>query len=252
MDTLPTPLEHLAARHGSLRDFRVDAPLEIRNLLQSLQDGAIHVHLHASSGVTYTTTVWTLDSQREILMFAADGEDSRLSQLLQDSDVVAVAYLDSVKLQFDVGDLMVVRGMQSATLRASFPQVLWRFQRRTAFRQRSTMRGHAVVRLRHPQMPDMSLELRVLDVSIGGCALLMPHDVPALEPGTAFNRVTVELDPVTRLDTGLRLHHVTSLGQEAPGVRLGCSFFSLQTDAVRTLQRWLDQAQRRTRFVTIG
>ena len=27
-------------------------------------------------------------------------------------------------------------------------------------------------------MPDMQLELRVLDVSIGGCALWLPHDLP--------------------------------------------------------------------------
>lgn len=252
MDTLPTSLDLLAARHGSLRDFRVDAPPEIRHLLQALHDGAVHVHLHASTGVTYTTTVWTLDTQREVMLFAADGEDARLTQLLQDPDVTAVAYLDSVKLQFDVGDLMVVRGLQTGTLRASFPQVMWRFQRRSAFRQKSTMRGHALVRLRHPHMPEMALELRLLDVGIGGCALLLPHDVPALEPGTLFNRVAVELDPVTRIDTGLRLHHVTSLGEEAPGVRLGCSFFGLHADSARTLQRWLDQAQRRTRFVSLG
>jgi flagellar brake protein len=229
----------------------VDTPQEIRKLLRTLQDGAVHVHLHSSTGVSYTTSVWTLDSQREILMFTTDGEDGRLSELLQDSDVVAVAYLDSVKLQFDVGGLMVVRGLQSATLRAAFPQVLWRFQRRSTFRQRSTMRGHAIVRLRHPQMPDMSLELRLLDVAIGGCALLLPHDVPSLESGTVFNRVALELDPVTRVDTGLRLHHVTLLGDQAPGARLGCAFFDMPADSKHTLQRWLDQAQQRTRLVTL-
>ena len=31
--------------------------------------------------------------------------------------------------------------------------------------------------------PEMQLALRVLDVSIGGCALQVPRDVPALQPG---------------------------------------------------------------------
>jgi c-di-GMP-binding flagellar brake protein YcgR len=44
----------------------------------------------------------------------------------------------------------------------------------------------------------MQLALRVLDVSIGGCALLLPADVPALEPGVTLQGVEIELDADTR------------------------------------------------------
>ena len=33
-------------------------------------------------------------------------------------------------------------------------------------------------------MPEMALTLRVLDLSLGGCALWCPADVPPLQPGT--------------------------------------------------------------------
>jgi flagellar brake protein len=101
--------------------------------------------------------------------------------------------------------------------------------------------------LRHPQIPDMQLELRVLDVSLTGCALLLPHDVPPIEPGTLFNRVRVELDALTLLDTGLRLHHVSSLDHRDQGMRLGCSFAGIAGDSLRALQRYVNHAQRKRR-----
>lgn len=246
------PLEALAAQHGGLREFRVDSRTEIRNLLRALQDGASRVHLNAANGIVYSTTVWTLDTQRETVSFAADGDERRLSGLIEAMECVAVAYLDSVKLQFDVSELTIVRGSNSATLRAPFPGLVYRFQRRSAFRVKTGLRTGTRARLRLAQFPDAPIELRLLDVSLGGCALLLPSDMPMVKAGDVFNRVVIDLDPMTRLETGLRVQHVSALGPEAPGVRLGCAFHSLGGESLRTLQRYLDQSQRQRRFMSLS
>jgi c-di-GMP-binding flagellar brake protein YcgR len=93
----------------------------------------------------------------------------------------------------------------------------------------------------------MTVSLRVLDVSIGGCALFLPDDVPPLTPGVVLNGVMIELGLDTRLITSLRLQHVTSLNQDAKGVRLGCEMVEPSADALRTLQRYINQTQRRAR-----
>jgi c-di-GMP-binding flagellar brake protein YcgR len=100
-------------------------------------------------------------------------------------------------------------------------------------------------------MPDMVMPLRVIDVSIGGCALVVPHDVPPLEPGTLITGVRVELDAETRFETGLQLQHVTSLMAGPKAVRVGCEWRQLGGNAERALQRYIDQTQKRRRLLSL-
>jgi c-di-GMP-binding flagellar brake protein YcgR len=97
----------------------------------------------------------------------------------------------------------------------------------------------------------MTLALRILDVSLGGCALLLPDDVPAVTPGVQVNDVTIDLDADTRFATALHLHHVTSMTTGVAGVRLGCSMVSLPPAAERALQRYIDQTQKKRRLFSL-
>jgi c-di-GMP-binding flagellar brake protein YcgR len=99
----------------------------------------------------------------------------------------------------------------------------------------------------------MTLALRVLDVSLGGCALRLPDDVPPLAAGTRIAGVTVELDVNTRLRADLTLQHFTQMaaGDEpgrAASVRIGCEWRLARVEDERALQRWVDQAQVRQRL----
>jgi hypothetical protein len=96
----------------------------------------------------------------------------------------------------------------------------------------------------------MRLALRVLDVSVGGCALWQPADVPPLAVGTSLAEVEITLDAETRFVATLRLQHVSAMGAGAQGVRLGCEW-ALAGAAGRMLQRYVDLAQKRRRLVTL-
>ncbi len=251
MDTQPTPLDAIAAASGGLEPFRLAAPAEIAATLRRLQDASVLVNLNGPHGSVYTTSLWTMDAARGTLSFAADAADPQLQAVLEGGEAVVVAYLDNVKIQFDVGHLVVVHGTRSCALTSSYPHELFRFQRRESYRVRPLLRDAPLARLQHPMIPDMALALRILDLSVGGCALLLPQDVPLIDPGVLVNRVVLELDATTRFETGLRLHHVTSIHAESSGVRLGCEFVRLSQDAERTLQRHIDQTQKRRRALRL-
>lgn len=240
-------LDALAAAHGGLADFRIDSPAEILSVLKSLVDGNVLVNLNGSDGAAYTTTLWSVDADRGILSFSADQHSNQVQQLVEAEEAVAVAYLDSIKLQFDVSGLLLVHGGKTCAMSCAMPRMIYRFQRRAGFRVRPLLRNTPVARVRHPMIPDMSLALRVLDISIGGCALFLPDDVPPLQPGVVLNGVQIELGLDTRLTTSLRLQHVTSLNQDAKGVRLGCEIVDPTADTLRSLQRYINQTQRRAR-----
>jgi len=244
-------LDTRAAARGGLDDFRLTAPGEIAAMLKRLVDGSVSVVLNAPDGTAVRATLWTLDSARGMLSFSADENDPRLRTLVEFDEAVVVAYLDSVKLQFDVQNLVLVHSGETCALQCEFPREMFRFQRRSGFRVRPLVRNTPVARLRHPMIPDMQLALRVLDVSIGGCALFLPNDVPALDPGVLMNGVQVELDADTRLTCGLRIHHVTSLNPQSQGVRLGCEMVAPAAEGLRALQRYIDQTQKQRRLLSL-
>ena len=108
METLPMPLEAMSGSPHGLGEFRVNSPAEVFSLLKQCADGNVLLSLSSPEGAAYTTTVWALDPARGLLCLSADGDDIKLQRLLESEEVVAVGYLDSVKLQFDLHDLVLV------------------------------------------------------------------------------------------------------------------------------------------------
>jgi c-di-GMP-binding flagellar brake protein YcgR len=253
MDTSPMPLDELAATHGGLGDFRIVLRSEIVAMLRQLADGSTSLNLNAPDGQVLPATVWAVAADRDILSLAIDPDDPRVDAFVESNEAVAVGYIDNIKLQFDVNDLVLVRGSRGAALNCALPVEIYRFQRRAGYRVRPAGRGQSpVATMRHPSIPDMQVALRVLDVSIGGCALFMPSDVPPLVPGVLMNGAHLELDTETRIAVALRVQHVTSLNPDSNGVRLGCEMVDATGAALRSLQRYIEQTQKRRRFMTLG
>ena len=249
-DTKPAPLDRGGAT-DTWSDFRVTHPRELQALLRELHQGSVPVNLSSPGGASLTTTLWTCDAERRRLSFSADDGHPQLQQMVDADEVVGVAYLDNVKLQFDLHGLLLVRSGGACALQAAWPNVVYRFQRRDAYRVRPSERHAPTATLRHPSMPEMQLALRVLDVSIGGCALLLPAGVPPLQPGTRIGDVHIVLDGDTRFEVMLVLQHVTVMQHSEHGVRLGCEWGPFGGAAQRSLQRWIDQTQKRRRLTML-
>lgn len=251
MDTLPMPLGALSAAHGGLDDFRVTSAVEITALLRRLCDDGVRLNLNASNGTVLPTTLWTVDAARGTLSFSADPDDVRLANVLDCDEAIMVGYLDNVKVQFEVEQLVLVRGGNSCALSCRFPRELFRFQRRGAYRVRPALRSTPQACVRHPEIAEMTLALRLIDVSIGGCALFLPEDVPPLQPGVVMNNVLIELDTETRFHVTLRLQHVTSLNADSRGTKLGCEFVKPGGEAERELQLFIDRTQKRRKLMAL-
>jgi c-di-GMP-binding flagellar brake protein YcgR len=145
-----------------------------------------------------------------------------------------------------------VRGNRASVLRCAAPRELFRFQRRDSYRVRPLMRSAPTASLLHPGAePALELALRVIDVSIGGCGLFLPDDLPMLQPGALLERVLIDLDADTRFQANLRLQHVTSINADARGLRVGCEFVRAGGEALRALQRFIDQTQKRGKLLAL-
>jgi len=250
LDTQPAPIGN-DTPDDAFAQFRSTHPREVLALLRELRDSTTPVALSSPGGVGLGATVWTLDPERGRIAFDVEPGDPQLPGLVEGNELTAVAYLDAVKLQFDLHDLVLVRSPRATALQARLPACVYRFQRRASFRVRTPDRSAPVAHLRHPSLPDMQLELRILDISIGGCALLLPDRVPPLPPGLEMGGVALELDTDTRLALTLRIQHATSVQGKGNALRLGCELLRLDAGAQRTLQRYIDQTQKRRRLLSL-
>lgn len=244
MDSQPATLCDLPGRSMTLDDFRITSVIEIKALLKQLMETNTMVTLSGPGGSAYTTLLWTVDDARGVISFSAEANDQRLQQLLEGGELVAVAYLDSIKVQFDVDGVVLVRGAHTA-VNARYPRHFFRFQRRSFFRVRPLSGNMPCAQFRHPAIPDMSVSLRVLDISLGGVALFLPDNVPMLAAGCTLRHCQLVLDDETLLDVDLVLHHVSVMNPESKGARLGCEIQNLHGNDERALQGYINQTQKR-------
>lgn len=232
-----------------IEDFRVDSPVEIEAWLRQLLDQQPRVQLSTPSGLNLGTRLWSLDAESRSLGFEARPGDPQLQALLDSREIAAVAYLDKVRLEFELDTLLLVQGDELSTLRAPWPPQIYRFQRRQAFRVQPLSSGYPRVLLQHPERPELSLQLRVLDLSVSGLALLLPPEAPPIEAGQLLAATRVELDSDTHFEAALRLQHISSCSAPQLGHRLGCAFARLPHGADRALQRYIDLTQKRQRLL---
>lgn len=232
------------ANAAALDEYRVTSPVEIQALLQQLLDQRALVTLSGPHGDSYTTLLWKADPARQMICLGASDGDAKLDALIESGEIVAVAYLDSIKIQFDLEGVVEVSGGHHHALNAHYPKSVFRFQRRSAFRVQPFATKSPVARFRHPAMPDMRLALRVLDISLSGVALFLPDNIPMIAAGVKIGQCHLELDDDTTLDVSLIIHNVTAINPDSKGVRLGCEITG-QDWSDRALQHYINQTQKR-------
>lgn len=254
METMPMPLDAMDGHSDQLSEFRVESRAEIAIILRQLADASIMMSLSTPSGASVMVTVWTVDPERDLLCLSVGGQEDVLQRVLASDEVVAVGYNESIKLQFDVEQLVLVRGDTHLALNARFPREVYRFQRRDSFRVRPMINSSPVALVVHPVKPGVKLDLRVLDVSIGGVALLLPETAPPIDLGARIAKALISLDGDTRLQVDLAVRRVTQLVEDAKGTkgsRLGCEMLRLSGQDERALQRYIDLTQRRRRMLAL-
>lgn len=116
-------------------ELRVTSAAEIAAYLQQLQQDGASVRLDGPHGAGLSATIVALDPAADLLGLALGTDPEGISQaLVAEGEITAVAYLGTIKLQFDVEAPVLVSGEQGVVLRSTLPARLYRFQRRQSFR----------------------------------------------------------------------------------------------------------------------
>lgn len=234
-------------------ELRVASATEIAAYLQDLQRERANIQLNSPPGHVLVTRICAMNPASDLLGLEIGADPEGISEaLVASGEITAVAYLGSIKLQFELEAPVLVSGEMGTVLRSQMPVRLYRFQRRQAFRVQPP--GSLFPRIVLPgQTPDEpGRALRVLDISIGGVALGLPPDFDPLPVGHVSEGLALELDRLSSLRVALLPHHISPIVDDPAGTRhLGCAFVDLDAEVSRALQVYVDQTQKRRRLLRL-
>ncbi len=246
MDTTPFP----EPEAPNLERYWLYSKFEIDALIARLCDERVPMTVYwGGDGGFAVTQIMKVDAVRNEVHFDMPNQPQQQSQLLDAAELVCVAFVENVKLQFTV---LAPRRAASAgfpTFLSGLPERVLRLQRREYYRVRTPENVSASCLVPYSGDQGQYESLRVLDVSVGGLAMLAyprHFDPTAL---ATIDHCYLDLPGVGTVTVRLRVAHVET-SPDGQSRRCGCEFIDLSPQARMMLQRYvhrIDVGQRHRR-----
>ncbi len=249
MDTTPFP----EAEAPELERYWLYSKFEIDSLIARLCDDRVPMTVYwGRDGQFAVTQIMKVDAVRNEVHFDLPNQPQQQSELLDASELVCVAFVESVKLQFTVDSPRRSSEGGYPTFLSALPDRVLRLQRREYYRVRTPESLSASCLVPYSGDRVQYESLRVLDVSVGGLAMLAypRHFDPA--GGTVIDRCYLDLPGVGTVTVRMRVAHVET-AKDGESRRCGCEFIDLSPQARMMLQRYvhrIDVEQRHQRGPT--
>jgi c-di-GMP-binding flagellar brake protein YcgR len=231
-----------------LAPYRVDDGLEVVALLKRLCSERALVTLYAGVGGQFlVTTILRVDVAHNQVVFDFTTDEARRQMLLGAARATAVGYLDSVKIQFDL-NLKKADPAATTELKCPVPAEMFRIQRRNAYRARPLASQPATCWIANAEAPGQREPMRLLDISLGGVALMAVSAALEIQPGMRLEHCVIELPGHDRFACDMVVRY---LDQGARALtdkqRCGCEFLGLSGSVLRLIQVYVNEVEQRRR-----
>jgi c-di-GMP-binding flagellar brake protein YcgR len=226
--------------------YRITDKLEIHTLLQELCHRRSHVHVYYNGGQSNLTTEFiSIDAVLNTMVLDGYAANTAHSEILDMEHWVAVSLLDYVKVQFKGGRLYNSQNNGQFVLETDVPDSMIRLQRRNFYRVTTEDDMIVSMRIFHPS--GKNWEGEVLDLSVGGCAVVIDDSLPIKELSKGPVKCELNLPDMGVFTIQTEIRTVRHIEQNKSHVRLGCKFVNLNQELATKLQRYLINAERAIR-----
>ena len=252
LDTQPALIDRFDAA-GPWSRFRVQDPRKQLAMLREICRSDRPITLGAPGGTSTIVNLWSVDDTNGRLSFKVD-RDAQLiaAEVAATPDLWAAAYCQDAKIQFALPRVALQSQGEHRVLLADIPRLMYLLPRRRAVRVRRDSEDAPTLRFRHPLAPEIISSLKLLDISVSGCALARPAGSLPLLPGVLLHRVELQLDEETVLFADLCVRHVTVLAEVDASIRVGCEWCQMPASALDRLQTWIQRGRRRRELISLS
>lgn len=227
------------------RRYVLDSPAEIARHLGQLRDRGTFLSLHAGGQTLERPAVLMDVGNQEIIL---DCDSATIDRLSGRTDIAVSTSLDQVRIQFDAARPRRAMRGGNAALAADLPQSMLRLQRRSFFRLTTPRQPALLCQLALDRECNQWVETRILDISVGGLAIVAPPLELPLQANMLFPSCRFTL-PDGRIDAALRVRNLFQISMPGAGrvLRAGCQFEALSGPMGNALQRYILNIERSRR-----
>jgi len=215
---------------------------EIVAVLRHLCEERAFVTAYCGSDAEFAVTmVLSANADFDEVVLDMPADPAAQVRLLAAQGVVFVAFQENVKLQWDapVAQSTVFEGRPA--FRVRLPTQVLRLQRREYFRVRTPESSRPTCLVPHEQGNERYESLRVLNLSVGGLAVMSyPHHFE-LPYGVPIDACFLDLPGIGTVPVRIRVVHLGEVGRN--GREFGCEFVDLPPPARLMLQRYVNRVE---------
>ncbi|MEZ5626053.1 MAG: flagellar brake protein [Rhodocyclaceae bacterium] len=200
----------------------------------------------ASSRDFILTTVLALEDDEVIFDLTPD--ESRNRQAQAADELICITQIDNVKVQFPVPGLQSTTFDGAPALKSPLPDRLLRLQRREYYRLIAPVAHSLICQIPVPSEdgPPNTFEARVLDISGGGLAVVVPPEGVEFKPDTEFTQCQIQLPEVGTVQASLRVRNLFRVTNRngISMLRAGCEFVDLPERLASVIHRYILKVER--------
>jgi c-di-GMP-binding flagellar brake protein YcgR len=227
--------------------YQVYSRFEIVSLLREVMESHAFVTIYFNQGSEFiVTNVLHVNPEFEELILDFGADQKANERLLAATRITVVTFLDHIKLQFGATRAEATTFEDTPALRIRLPESVLRLQRRNFYRIRGPVAKPLTASVANPRQPDERVELRILDISCGGIAVLAGDGFPLLDQGAKLEDCRIELPEFGIVRAVLEIRNSAPMddGIKENKVRYGCQFVDLSGPTITLIQRYINKIER--------
>ena len=225
----------------------VHSHVEILGLLRDIAAKHALLTIHFNEGADFiVTTLLAVNPDFEEVVIDCGADRATNARLLAAPRLTAVTFLDHIKIQFATGRAQETTFQGHPAFRIRVPESLLRLQRRNYYRVKVPLGRPVLCRVPRADAAGKHVDLKVMDISVGGMALLTVPESFDREVGQPVEdcRVTLPDHGDFRVSLEVRNTEMLAEGPKQNLKRLGCQFIALPGTVAGQIQRYILQIER--------
>ena len=233
-------------------DYLISNHREIVSILQSIAQRKSRVALYYNEGNSMVLTMILAADESGVWIDATSNPlDNRIIE--RSKRIIFVTTHNQAKVQFVANDVILGTYEDAQAFSLGLPKKMLRLQRRDYYRL-VTPETNALKCIIRPIPGQIHIqhEVTVMDISIGGVALVCEASGIELQPGTVYEHCKIELPEVGKLEASIEVKNAFEITDRNGRVmrRAGCVFVKPDGRTTMLLQRYVAQMQQSAMKVT--
>lgn len=237
-------------------DFRIYSKKGMLSILRDIAKRGTRVALYYNEEHDFILTTLLYVSEEGLWLDVGPSPTDNTSALLSDN-ITFISTHQQVKVQFTTHGVLEASFEDDKVFYTELPDYLLRIQRRNSFRLRIPAKSplKCIMPLTpavqsaesaKQDVPAPSREITVMDIGIGGMALLCDDKDVDLQPGKSYPNCQISLPGIGIIFATIKIKNIFE--ENMPGGQLnklaGCKFIDLKGDMSNLLQRYVNMLQK--------